>query len=49
MSVAQTKSARRKMKLRYRGGQKHRSVAESIEVERRNAARAANMKSKKKG
>lgn len=50
MSVAQTRSARRKLALRHKTGRKHTSVADSIERERRAAARSASIKktSKKK-
>ena len=45
MLVAQTKAARRKIKLRYRKGSV-RSVAESMAAERAKAAREARAKKK---
>ena len=47
MSVAQTKAARRKIKLRYRNGSV-RSVSESMAAERAKAARQSRMLTKKK-
>lgn len=48
MSVAQTKAARRKILLRYKGGKRHRSVAEAIAAERRASMREANIHKKLK-
>ena len=48
MSVAQTRAARRVMKLRYRGGKTGLSVAQSMERERAKAARAAAIKARKR-
>ena len=47
MSVAQTRAARQKIKLRYRGG-RIRSVSESMAAERAKAAREARAKMTKK-
>lgn len=44
MSVAQTKAARRKMKIRYGGARRARHIADAIAEERRKAAKAASMK-----
>lgn len=46
MSVAQTRAARRKIKLRYGEPGYRRSVSEAIDEERRRAARAAAAKKK---
>lgn len=48
MSVAQTKAARRRMRLRYKRGRKVNSIAESIERERKLAAKQARSKGAKK-
>ena len=48
MSVADCRSARRKMRLRYGGARKGRTVSESIADERRKAARQAAVKMAKK-
>lgn len=48
MSVAQTRSASRKMKLRYRGPRGKKTVAEAIADERRKAMRELASRAKKK-
>lgn len=48
MTAAQCKAARRKNKLRYRGGHSHISIGEAVDREKQRAARQAAVSRKKK-